>query len=45
MQFFKNMCYTGVSTSVDTILASLFWMHCNLCRLNLERISNAPVPP
>ena len=22
----------------DTILAALFWMHCNLCTLNLERL-------
>ena len=36
MQFLKHRSYTGVSTG--TMLAVLFWMHCNLRRLNLERL-------
>ena len=37
MQFLKHRSYTGVST-FNTILAALFWMHCNLNRLSLKRL-------
>ena len=32
MEFLEHRSYAGVSTGVDTILAVLFWMHCNLHR-------------
>ena len=39
-----NFLLTGVILAYllvfDTILAALFWMHCNLRRLNLERLKS-----
>ena len=38
MQFLKHRSYTGVRLVFGTIVAALFLMHCNLHRLNLERL-------
>ena len=36
MLFLRNRGYTGLSVFY-TILAALFWIHCKLYRLKLER--------